>query len=215
MSDEQLLTVFIIDDDEDIRTSLSRALGKRGYTVEAFDSAAHFLQAYDPNKLGCVILDYGMPDMNGLELQQHMKQQDMILPIIFITGHGGIPESVQAIKEGAIDFLEKPFRQQTLVECIETAFAAVLKTQQTKRSHQQLKTNYNRLTNREKEVAQFIVLNPSSTTSKDIGRHLDISPRTVDHHRARVLEKMGMTSVTELVDQCVKAGLAQTFRTNP
>ncbi|PWQ95632.1 response regulator transcription factor [Leucothrix pacifica] len=207
MPDEQNLTVFVIDDDDDIRSSLSRALGIRGYLVETFSSARQFLDEYDKNKLGCVILDYGMPDMNGLELQQHMKQQAIDLPIIFITGHGGIPESVRAIKEGAVDFLEKPFRQKTLVNCIETAFGTLLEVQQLQQSYRQLQNNFDRLTNREKEVAQFIVLNPSSTSSKDIGRHLEISPRTVDHHRARVLEKMGMTSVTELVDQCVKAGL--------
>lgn len=207
MPNEQLLTVFVIDDDDDIRSSLSRALGKRGYLVETFSSARQFLEEYDKSKLGCIILDYGMPDMNGLELQQHMKQQAIILPIIFITGHGGIPESVQAIKAGAVDFLEKPFRQTTLVNCIEMAFGTLLEVQQLEQSYKQLQDNFDRLTNREKEVAQFIVLNPSSTSSKDIGRHLEISPRTVDHHRARVLEKMNMASVTELVDQCVKAGL--------
>ena len=207
MSNEQLLTVFIVDDDDDIRSSLSRALSKRGYTVETFSSARHFLKAYDHNKLGCVILDYGMPDMNGLELQQHMKEQSILLPVIFITGHGGIPESVQAIKQGAVDFLEKPFRQTTLVNCIEMAFGTVLETQLSEQGHKQLEENLGRLTNREKEVAEYIVLNPSTTSSKEVGRHLGISPRTVDHHRARVLEKMNMTSVTELVNQCVKAGL--------
>ncbi|PWQ93196.1 response regulator transcription factor [Leucothrix arctica] len=207
MTNEQLLTVFIVDDDDDIRSSLSRALSKRGYTVEAFSSARHFLKEYDHNKLGCIILDYGMPDMNGLELQRYMKEHSMILPVIFITGHGGIPESVQAIKQGAVDFLEKPFRQTTLVNCIDTAFSTVLETQQSAQGNKQLEAKLERLTNREKEVAEFIVLHPSSTSSKEVGRHLGISPRTVDHHRARVLEKMNMTSVTELVDQCVKAGL--------
>ena len=207
MTDQQLLTVFIIDDDEDIRSSLSRALSKRGYVVEAFSSARHFLNEYDHNKLGCVILDYGMPDMNGLELQRYMNEQGMTLPIIFITGHGGIPESVQAIKQGAIDFLEKPFRQATLVNCIESAFGSLLETQRSQQSNKQLAEKFDRLTKREKEVAEFIVLNPSMTSSKDVGRHLGISPRTVDHHRARVLEKMSMTSVTELVDQCAKAGI--------
>ena len=207
MANEQLLTVFIIDDDDDIRSSLSRALSKRGYNVEAFSSARCFLEQFDKSKLGCVILDYGMPEMNGLELQQHMKEQAINLPVIFITGHGGIPESVQAIKQGAVDFLEKPFRQATLVNCIETAFGTVLETQISEQSYKQLEENLERLTKREREVAEFIVLNPSTTSSKDVGRHLEISPRTVDHHRARVLEKMGMTSVTELVDQCVKAGL--------
>ena len=207
MANEQLLTVFIIDDDDDIRSSLSRALSKRGYLVEAFSSALHFLNEYDHNKSGCIILDYGMPDMNGLELQRYMKQQAMQLPIIFITGHGGIPESVEAIKQGAVDFLEKPFRQATLVNCIEMAFSKLLEAQRSEQGHKQLEERLSRLTKREKEVAEFIVLHPSTASSKEVGRHLGISPRTVDHHRARVLEKMSMTSVTELVDQCVKARL--------
>ncbi|RVU83546.1 response regulator transcription factor [Leucothrix sargassi] len=207
MTDKQVLTVFIIDDDDDIRSSLSRALSKRGYAVEVFASARQFLDRYEPNKLGCIILDYGMPDMNGLQLQRYMNENAIALPIIFITGHGGIPESVAAIKQGAIDFLEKPFRQATLVNCIETAFGTLLETQRFQQSHKQLAENVARLTKREREVAEFIVLNPSMTSSKDVGRHLGISPRTVDHHRARVLEKMSMSSVTELVDQCVKAGV--------
>ena len=91
------LTVFVVDDDEGIRTSLSRALGKRGYEVEAHASAKSFLESHDGSKTGCLVLDYGMPDMNGLELQKHLNDSDRRLPIIFITGHGGVPDSVQAI----------------------------------------------------------------------------------------------------------------------
>ena len=116
------LTVFVVDDDEGIRTSLSRALGKRGYRVETHASARSFLESLDGSKAGCLVLDYGMPDMNGLELQKHLNAIDRRLPIIFITGHGGVPESVQAIKGGALDFLEKPFPQSALIERIEAAF---------------------------------------------------------------------------------------------
>jgi len=201
------LTVFLVDDDEDIRSSLSRALKKRDYNVESFKSAEDFLAAYDGTKLGCLLLDYGMPHMNGLELQDHMIAKGFSLPIIFITGHGGIPESVQAMKSGAVDFLEKPFRQTTLIDCINLAFETALSAQETEKRTQDLHIKFNRLTEREKEIAQLMVSNPSNTSSKEIGRQLDISPRTVDHHRARILEKMGINSVTELVNISLRAKL--------
>ncbi len=204
---ETNLTVFLVDDDEDIRSSLSRALTKRGFQVESFISAEEFLDAYDGEKPGCLLLDYGMPCMNGLELQQHMINKDFSIPIIFITGHGGIPESVQAMKAGAVDFLEKPFRQKTLIDCINVAFEAALVSQETKRKTKDLYVKFERLTEREKEIAQLMVSNSSSTSSKDLGRLLNISPRTVDHHRARILDKMNINSVTELVDISIRSNL--------
>ena len=117
------LTVFLVDDDEAIRLSLSRALAKRGYRVEAHASAASFLAAWSEERRGCLVLDYGMPGMNGLELQARLNAMGATLPVIFITGHGGVPESVQAIKGGALDFLEKPFRQAALIQRIEAGLA--------------------------------------------------------------------------------------------
>ncbi|KAB7613781.1 response regulator transcription factor [Amylibacter sp. SFDW26] len=204
---EANLTVFLVDDDEDIRSSLSRALTKRGFHIENFASAEEFLDTYNGEKSGCLLLDYGMPRMNGLELQQHMISKGYSLPIIFITGHGGIPESVQAMKAGAIDFLEKPFRQKTLVDCINAAFETALATQEHEKKTKDLRIKFERLTDREKEIAQLMVSNSSSTSSKDIGRILNISPRTVDHHRARILDKMNINSVTELVDLSIRANL--------
>lgn len=201
------LTVFLVDDDEDIRSSLSRALGKRGFQVETFASAEAFLDHYDGEASGCLLLDYGMPQMNGLELQQHMINKGFSIPIIFITGHGGIPESVQAMKAGAVDFLEKPFRQKALVECINAAFETALTAKESEKKTKDLRIKFERLTDREKEIAELMVSNSSSTSSKDIGRLLDISPRTVDHHRARILEKMNLKSVTELVDLSIRANL--------
>ena len=115
--------VFLVDDDDRIRTSLARALDKRGYTVTTFASAEAFLEVYQPDQPGCLVLDYGMPGLNGLELQKHLTANKIPIPIIFISGQGGVPETVQAMKGGAVDFLEKPFRQHTLVACIEAAFA--------------------------------------------------------------------------------------------
>lgn len=207
MSEMQNLTVFIIDDDADIRTSLKRSLTKRRYSVECFSSANDFLRSYDESKLGCILLDYGMPELNGLQLQQRLIENKISIPIIFMTGHGGIPESVQAMKAGAIDFLEKPFKQDVLLDAISTAFESIRLARQDHASGKALKSRLESLTTREREIAQFIVQNPADTASKNIGRHLNVSPRTVDHHRARILEKMDVTSVAELIEKSITSKL--------
>ncbi|WP_299907743.1 response regulator [uncultured Paracoccus sp.] len=193
-------TVYIVDDDPDIRSSLSRALRVRGYAVESFDSAAGFLESYDGNPHGCLILDQGLPGMTGLELQKHLNQEGRALPIIFITGHGGVPESVQAIKGGALDFLEKPFRQSELIERINSALESAERLAQVENQSRDARSKLERLTPREREIADYMLANPGDLSSKGIARALDISPRTVDHHRARILEKLQIGSVAELID---------------
>ncbi len=198
-----IYTVFLIDDDKAVRSSLSRALHKRGFQLQTFETAVQFLDAYDPSQSGCLVLDYGLPQMDGLELQEVLANRGLNLPIIFISGHGGVRETVQAMKGGAIDFLEKPFRQDVLVECINTAFAADRQRREIERERKTALNRFAKLTQREKEVANFMIANPSSTASKEIGRELNISPRTVDHHRARILEKMEIRSVAELIDLAI------------
>ncbi len=200
-------TVFLIDDEAEVRTTLSRALRKRGFSVEAFDTAKSYLEQYDANRPGCLVLDYGLPETNGLELQTLMLEKGFVIPIVFISGHGGVPETVQAMKAGAVDFLEKPFRQNDLVACIEAAFERDHQTRQKISENSDALTRFQRLTTREKEVATFIMKHPSTTSSKEIGRALDISPRTVDHHRARILEKLEIGSVVELVELAQKMQL--------
>lgn len=192
--------VFIVDDDQDIRTSLSRALRKRGFEVETFGSAREFLYAYDGLRAGCLVLDYGMPEMSGLELQRHLNQKAFPLELVFITGHGGVPESVQAIKSGAVDFLEKPFRQSDLVQHIQTALALADQKQLRLQSQRQIRERFERLTAREEEIVAHMIARPAEVSSKEIANHLGISPRTVDHHRARILEKLEVNSVVELMD---------------
>jgi len=204
---EQTAKVFIVDDDEDIRTSLTRALSKRGFEVRTFASAPAFLESYDTQEAGCLILDHGMPGMTGLELQDYLNKNEVLIPIIFITGHGGVPESVRAIKAGAIDFLEKPFRQDLLIERIQVALEADEKRREEAVVSAMVRTRFENLTDREREIAIWMVENPSNASSKEVARNLDISPRTVDHHRARILEKMQVRSIAELVDSALKANL--------
>lgn len=199
MSDTET-KVYVVDDDQDIRSSLTRALRKRGMDVEAYDSAQAFLREYDGFSAGCVILDYGMPHMSGLELQEHLNQRDYPLAVIFITGHGGVPESVQAMKGGAVDFLEKPFRQSVLVDLIETALKVATDKNKRQRQHSVIRSRFDKLTDRESEIVAHVIAHPAEISSKEIGNHLGISPRTVDHHRARILEKLEVKTLVELLD---------------
>lgn len=200
-------TVFVVDDDDAIRKSLARALTARGYDVETFASAQDFLDGYDPSRSGCLVLDYGMPGMDGLALQEHLGERGQAIPIIFITGHGGIPESVRAMKGGALDFLEKPFKQEVLVDRINTALDQDHAARAEAAWAAQAKARLAELTEREREIAEIIVRQPAEASSKEVARALDISPRTVDHHRARILEKMGVKSIAELVALANKATL--------
>lgn len=202
--------IFIVDDDGGIRSSLSRALQTRGYRTRVFASAQEFLDSDASDQHGCLILDYGMPGMTGLELQQRLIAQRRKLPIIFITGHGGVREAVEAMKYGAIDFLEKPFQQALLIQRIEAAFALDAETREREKIGKAAHDRLESLTDREREVAHYLVLNPGRSSSKEVARHLDISPRTVDHHRARILEKMNVSSVADLINLCIAADLFPT-----
>lgn len=192
--------VFVVDDDQDIRTSLTRALGQRGFDVSAYDSAESFLSAYDGEQAACLVLDHGMPEMTGLELQALLNRRDSPLEVVFITGHGTVPESVQAMKGGAVDFLEKPFRQSVLVERIEAALDLAEGKRAARAARRDIRHRFTRLTAREEEIVERMLANPAEVSSKEIGNFLGISPRTVDHHRARILEKLEVRSVVELVD---------------
>ncbi|MGR3321556.1 MAG: response regulator transcription factor [Pseudooceanicola sp.] len=192
--------VYVVDDDQDIRSSLKRALGQRGFEVETFASARAFLSGYDDARVACLVLDYGMPGMTGLELQSLLNKNDSPLAIVFVTGHGGVPESVQAMKEGAVDFLQKPFRQSVLVERIHAALELAEEKRSAAEMHRDIRARFDRLTAREEEIVARMLANTAEVSSKEIGNSLGISPRTVDHHRARILEKLEVRSLVELVD---------------
>ncbi len=194
------LTVFIVDDDDDVRIALSRSLGKRGMKVAHFPDAQSFLDQVDADAAGCLILDYGMPGMDGLELQDHLVQQNSTLPIIFISGHGGIPESVRATKAGAIDFLVKPFDLSVLIERIEAAWDVGAGLRAEKAHRQALADKRGLLTEREEQVLQHILTHPARTSSKEIAAELGISPRTVEIHRGRIQQKVGVKTTIELYE---------------
>ena len=192
--------VYVVDDDLAVRRALTRSLGKRGYVVEAYDSGEAFLAAYQPDQPSCLVLDVRMPGMSGLDLQEHLSERGFSIPIIFVTGHGDIPMSVRAIKEGAIEFLEKPYRVEVLLERIEEAIAIAAQSHDQQAANQAIKEGFARLTSRERDVMTLLVAGAADASNKVIARKLDISHRTVDDHRARIMAKMHARSLSDLVE---------------
>jgi two-component system, LuxR family, response regulator FixJ len=191
--------VFVVDDDVRLADSLSRSLRLRGFQVLTFHSAEDFLANYDPGQPGCLILDYGLPEMNGLQLQAHLRSQEYHIPIIFITGHGGVPESVQATKAGALDFLEKPYKPAVLVDRIETALTIDRLNRDRMTVISGLVDAVAQLTDREREIFDLMIARPEIVSSKAIAQELAISHRTVEKHRAQILLKTKCRSVAELI----------------
>lgn len=190
--------VFVIDDDPAIRKSMKRSLEKRGLSVQTYDSGESFLADFNHQGRGCIIVDLSMPGMNGLEVQNTLNKLEIELPIIFITGHGGIADSVKALKAGAIDFLEKPFRPQLLIDRIEEALTQSQRTAAKKEQIQRDTDRLEKLTSREREILRLLISTPTPPSSKELARLLEISHRTVEHHRARILEKTDSRSIQEL-----------------
>jgi FixJ family two-component response regulator len=189
-------TVFVVDDDEGVRTSLSILLDSVGYVPVPFASATDFLVQYDPNRAGCLVLDIRMPDMGGMELQQELASRGAFLPVIFITGHGDVPMAVQAMKNGAFDFLQKPFGHQDLLDRVARALKADAEARHTLSQNEEIIRRHATLTPREKEVMEMIV---AGQANKVIAMDLNLSERTVEIHRARVMDKMGTRSLAHLV----------------
>ncbi len=189
-------TVFVVDDDDGVRTSLGILLDSAGYRAVPFASATDFLSQYDPARPGCLLLDMRMPGMTGMELIQELARRGGFVPVIFITGHGDVPMAVEAMKAGAFDFLQKPFSPRDLLERIERALAADTEARQVLSRTEELRQRYTTLTPREKEVMALIV---AGHANKVIAMDLGLSERTVEIHRARVMEKMATRSVAHLV----------------
>jgi FixJ family two-component response regulator len=189
-------SVFVVDDDDAVRNSLRLLLKSVGLPTVAFASAREYLDSWHPAQPGCLVLDVRMPGMSGLELQEELNRRGAIIPVIFISGHGDIPMAVEAIQHGAFDFLQKPFRDQDLIDRVQRALAADNANRQSLAQRDVLRQRYGSLTPREQEV---LVLVTKGKANQVMAGDLDISQRTVEIHRARVMEKMGAQSLAQLV----------------
>jgi RNA polymerase sigma factor (sigma-70 family) len=188
--------VYIVDDDRAVRDSLGLLLHSVGISNQTYDSAAAFLEAFDADQIGCLVADIRMPVMNGLELQKELNARRVALPIIFITGHGDVPMAVNAMKAGAVDFLTKPFRDQDLLDRIRAALSNAEAEFESEQKRREVRENYESLTPRESEVMELVV---QGAANKVIAMDLGVSQRTVELHRARVMQKMQVRSLAELV----------------
>jgi RNA polymerase sigma factor (sigma-70 family) len=189
-------TVYIVDDDQAIRHAMELLMRSVGLDYEIFHSGDDFLSNHSNDRAGCLVLDIRMPGLGGLELQEKLNESGSTLPVIFITGHGDVPMAVEAMQKGAVDFIQKPFRDQELLDRIGEA----LKTDQERRSAREEKaevlTRIEKLTNREQQVLDLVV---TGKPNKVIAYELGVSQRTVEIHRARVMEKMQAKSLADLV----------------
>jgi FixJ family two-component response regulator len=193
---ERAPIVYIVDDDDAVRNSLRLLLKSVGLSAVALPSAQEFLYTYDPQQPGCLILDVRMPGMSGLELQQQLNVRGAVIPVIFITGHGDIPMAVEAIQHGAFDFLQKPFRDQDLIDRIQRALAKDRTNRAELTERSRVRERFESLTPREREVLALVT---SGKPNKVMAAELGVSQRTVEIHRARVMEKMHASSLAQLV----------------
>jgi two-component system, LuxR family, response regulator FixJ len=188
--------VYLVDDEFSVRDSLALLIESTGQSVRSFESAEAFLNNYDPEQPGCLLLDVRMPSMSGLELQGELLKREIFIPIIFISGHAGIPDSAKAFRAGAVDFLEKPFDNEILLERIDEAIKKDIVSREQFIEHREIQNRLDHLTLREQEVLSLIV---RGHPNKEIARILDISNRTVEAHRASIMEKMQVKSLAELM----------------
>lgn len=189
-------TVYVVDDDDGMRRALTLLLNTVGYETAAFSTPKDFLDRFKADAAGCLILDIRMPGVSGLELQQHLNRMGSMLPVIFITGHGDVPMAVQAMKDGAFEFLQKPFRDQDLLDRVNHALERDKENRSTLALRVDVLHRFESLTAREKQVMGLVV---DGAANKVTAIDLGLSERTVEIHRAKVMEKMGARSVAHLV----------------
>lgn len=188
--------VHIVDDDDAIRDALSLLMQAESIPYQTYASAEKFLDQHAQSKLGCLLLDVRMPGMNGLELIDLLKEQDVSIPVIFITGHGDVSMAVRAMKAGATDFIEKPFDNERLLSLVSNCLVECVGLNNTSQHRHEMEARLARLTKREREVMELLV---NGKQNKIIAQELNISPRTVELHRSRVMEKLHAHSLSELV----------------
>ncbi len=189
-------TVFIVDDDPGVRNAMELLLRSVGRSAALFASAEDFLAAFDRNRAGCLVLDIRMPGLSGLELQERLLALGSSIPVIFITGHADVPMAVEAMQKGAFDFIEKPVRDQELLERISEALSVDRRQRSRQESLAEIEARVSRLTKREREVMDLVV---AGKANKVVAWELGTSQRTVEIHRARVMDKMQARSLAELV----------------
>jgi two-component system response regulator FixJ len=197
-------TIFIIDDDDSVRKALSRLLRSHGIHVEASASAEEFLKKGHYQGIGCIILDIRMPGLSGMDLHEELIRVGYNLPIIFISGHGNIPMSVQAMKKGAIDFLPKPFDEKELLDAVKRAIDQDKKTKAETAEKRAILGCIEMLTPREYELLPYVI---SGMLNKQIAFQLGIAEKTVKIHRSKIMEKLGAHSIAELIRLAEKAGI--------
>src|SRR5215471_13339762 len=189
-------TVFLVDDDAAVRQGLRFMLRAAGYSVEAFPSAGSFLEGYDPRWGGCLLLDIRMPSMTGLELQHQLNLRGWRIPVIFVTGHGTVSMAIAAMRAGAFDFIEKPLREDALLESIERALHWNDRTYEERLERATLQARMASLTPRERDVFELVA---AGEPNKVIARQLGISFRTVELHRTHIIEKLQARSLSDLI----------------
>ena len=202
-------TVFVVDDDRAMRESLSWLLDSVGLRVRSYANAGDFLAEHDPAQPGCLVLDVRMPGMSGLDLQAELARRGVELPTIVITGHAEVSMAVRAVKAGAIDFIEKPFSDQLLLDRVRQALEIDLEAREVRRRHEDARRRLATLTAREREVLNLVV---AGKANKEIASALGVSPKTVEVHRAHVMSKMCVDSLAELIRVTLLAGQ---IRENP
>ena len=199
-------TVFVVDDDVAVRESLRMSLKLKGYDVEVFDSAGAFLESGSLSRSGCLVTDIRMPDMDGLELQEELTKRNSPLPVIVITGHGDVPLAVRAMRAGAVDFLEKPFAREALLSSIARAVELGSRSAAASGNAAELQKRVASLTPREREVFDLVV---AGKQSKVIAHELGASTPTIEVHRGRMMSKLQVQSLQDLVRLAISAGLAK------
>lgn len=195
MTDSQQI-VYVVEDDEAVRDSLELLLKSDSKSVKTYADANAFLKDYSEKMAGCIVLDIRMPGMDGMELQKKLNSKHSILPIIFVTGHGDVPMAVDAMKEGAVDFIQKPYREEALLEKIDAALEQDVEQRKTLGEKQEIMRRVKTLTPREHEIMDRMI---EGQANKVIAIELEISQRTVEIHRSRVMHKMGTHSLAHLV----------------
>jgi two-component system, LuxR family, response regulator FixJ len=195
-------TVFLVDDDPEMLKAIARTVASAGWPVQTYLSGEAFLSAYAPSQGGCVVLDLRMPHVSGLRVQEMLIARNARIPVIFITGYGKVAAAVQAMKAGAMDFLEKPFSEQVLLDCIEHAMAHDAQRRQEQAWHTTFAARLARLTPREREVLDLVL---AGLLNKEIALRLAISQRTVELHRSRIMQKLHAESAADLARQVLWA----------